>query len=71
MESATAFPFSKLIISKYLTIDVLLNIDYLEAYNFMFNLNKVTRAFFTQNFISVRDGFTNEGLIDFCFYRGL
>ena len=33
----------------------------------MFNLNKASRDFIQQNFIAVRNGFINEGLIDCLF----
>lgn len=41
-------------------------IEYEEISNFM-SINKETAKFFKQNFILIRNGFINEGLIDFCF----
>ena len=61
------FPFSKLKHDKYLTLDVLMFVDYLDALIFMFNINKEVRHYLLNNFITVRNGFTNDGLIDFVF----
>jgi hypothetical protein len=49
----------------YLTLDVLMYIDYLEAKKFIFAVNKESRKFLTNNFITIRNGFENEGLITF------
>ena len=38
-----------------------------DALEFMFALNKEARNFIHNNFIAVRNGFTNEGLVDFLF----
>ena len=62
MESASAFPFRKLVSNIYLTVDVMINIEHYDAYQFMFNLNKDAREFIKNNFIAVRNGFINEGL---------
>jgi len=64
MESMSAFPFRKLRYEAYLILDVMMYIEHQEVYNFMFALNKETRKFLQQNFITVRNGFVNEGLID-------
>ena len=63
------FPFRMLKTDIFLTLDVLMFINYEAALKFMFSLNKLTRLFILQNFIIVRNGFTNDGLIDFCFSK--
>ena len=67
MESASAFPFRKLRYEKYLTLDVLLYIESQDAYKFMFGVNKEGRTYIKDNFITVRNGFVNEGLIEYYF----
>ena len=67
VESLTDFPFRKLLYDKYLTIDVMLYIEHQEAYNFMFAVNKSARIFLQNNFIAVRNGFINDGLITYYF----
>ena len=64
MESESAFPFRKLEFQKYLTVDILMYLDLQNAYNFMFTLNKKTRDFLHNDFITVRNSFVNEGLIE-------
>jgi hypothetical protein len=63
MKSVSAFPFRKLIHNKYLTLDVLMYVDYYHAQEFMFGVNKETRTFVQDNFITVRNEFVNEGLV--------
>jgi hypothetical protein len=65
MESASAFPFRKLRYDTYLTLDVLMHVEQKDAYKFMFTLNKEARKFILDKFITVRNGFVNDGLIDF------
>ena len=67
MESVSAFPFCQLRYYTYLTLDVLMYIEYEDAYNFMFYINKYARKFIVNNFITVKNGFNNDGLIDFLF----
>jgi hypothetical protein len=67
MESESAFPFRKLRYYTYLTLDVMMHVEQEDAYKFMFGLNKDARKFILDNFITVRNGFVNDGLIDFCF----
>ena len=57
------FPFPKLRYYTYVTLDVLMYVEYPKVYEFMFTVNKATRAFLEDNFIAIRNGFTNEGLI--------
>ena len=67
MESESAFPFRKLRYDTYLTLDVLMHVEQEDAYKFMFTLNKEARKFILDKFITVRNEFVNDGLIDFCF----
>jgi len=62
-ECHSNFLFRKLTYDKYLTLEVMLNVEHPEIYNFMFRVNKYTRSFLHNNFITVRNGFINEGLI--------
>jgi len=63
VESLSDFPLRKLRLDPYLIIDVMLHVDYDEVLKFMFTLNKETRSFLLDNFIIIRNGFANEGLI--------
>ena len=65
VESLSEFPLRKLRCDLYLMIDIMLHVDYEEVKNFMFTLNKETRAFLQKNFIIIRNGFVNEGLITY------
>jgi hypothetical protein len=65
MESESAFPFRKLRYYILLTLDVMMHVEQIYAYKFMFGLNKDARKFILDNFITVRNGFVNDGLIDF------
>ena len=64
-ESTSVFPFQKLWNDIYLTLEVMMYVDHLEAHEFMFTLNNETRYFLQQNIITIRNGFVNEGLITF------
>ncbi len=64
-ESLRNFPFRKLMLNKFLTLDVMMCIEKYKVLQFMFTLNNQTRSFLVKNFISVRNGFINEGLITF------
>ena len=65
MESVTAFPFQKLRDDKYLMLDVLMHLKFDKALKFMFALNKEARSFIERHFITINNGFTNDGLIEF------
>ena len=67
MEPMSAFPFRKLRYYKYITLDVLMHVEHQDSSKFMFNLNKEARAFIKNNFNTVRNGFVNEGLIEYQF----
>ena len=63
VESVSDFPFRKLSYYKYLTLEVLMYVDIQEAYNFLFSVNKEGKSFLERNFITVRNGFVNDGLV--------
>jgi hypothetical protein len=65
VESFTDFPFWKLSCDKYLILHVMMYIEYPDVINFMFSYNKKTRSFLQKNFITIKNGFINEGLITF------
>ncbi len=67
MESAGDFPFHKIKGFTYLTLDVMMHVEYEDAYKFMFNINKEGRQFLINNFTTVRNEFKNNGLVDLCF----
>jgi hypothetical protein len=65
VETVTVFPLSKLRYDTYLVLDVMMHVEYQEAYMFMFAVNKEARSFLLNNFISIRNGFNNDGLIPY------
>ena len=65
VESLSEFPFRKLRYETYLTLDVMMYVDRADVCNFMFSLNKEARKFLQDNFITVRNGFVNDGLITY------
>ena len=65
VESFNDFPFRKLRDEKYLLLELMLYIEHSEVLQFMFSVNKETRKFLESNFITIRNGFVNEGLITF------
>lgn len=40
-------------------------VDYLEAYNFFFTVNKKARLFLIKNFLTIQNEYINDGLIPF------
>ena len=62
-KTVTSFPFHKLRYEKYLTLDVMMYVERSQALEFMFFVNKEARAFLHQHFVSIKNGFINEGLI--------
>ena len=64
---ANAFPFHKLKQEKYLIIEVIMYLKHGEASKFMFSLNKESRKFLEDNFITIHNGFENEGLLP-CYF---
>ena len=65
VESLSEFPFRKLRYDTLLTLDVMMYVDRADVYKFMFSLNKEARKFLQDNFITVRNGFINDGLITY------
>jgi hypothetical protein len=64
-ETLNVFPFCKLRQKKYLTLEVMMFVEYLNACEMMFFVNKETRNFVQSNFVTIRNGFINEGLITY------
>ena len=62
-ESVTAFPFCKLRHYIYLTLEIMMYVEYKQACYFMFHANKGTRAYLENNASTIRNGFINDGLI--------
>lgn len=58
-------PFRRLRSYNYLILDVLMNIEREEVIKFMFAVNKVTRNFVNTKYITIQNGFTNEGLVTY------
>ena len=48
-----------------------MHVDYLDASKFMYKINKDGWKFIIDNFITVRNGFINDGLIDLVFDKDL
>ena len=65
VECLNDFPFRKIRFSKYLTLEVMMYVEHPDIYKFMFTLNKKTRSFIQSYFITIRNGFNNEGLITY------
>ena len=65
VESLNNFPFRKLAQDKYLTLEVMIFVEYLNVCEFMYSVNLETRNFVQRNFITIRNGFINEGLITY------
>ncbi len=61
------FPFQKLRHEKYLALEVMTYVEHPDVLKFMFIVNKETRLFLLTNFIVVRNGFVNAGLVTFYF----
>ena len=67
VESEGDFSFRKLRPFKYFIIDVMIFVDYEEVLKFMHAVNKESRVFIEKNYISIQNGFINEGLIPYVF----
>ena len=65
VESHSEFPFRKLKYDRYLRLDVMMYVDRADVHKFMFTLNKEARKFLQDNFITVRNGFVNDGFITY------
>ena len=66
-ESVSDFPFIKLRHHKYLTLEVMMYVEHQQVFEFMFTYNKKARAFLQHNYLTIRNGFVNDGLIPYCF----
>ena len=58
-----AFPFPRLK-NKYLTLEIMMFVDYRQSCEFMFSINRATRSFLEINKSTIYNGFNNDGLID-------
>ena len=65
VETVNTFPLPKLRYDKYLTLGVMMHVEYQQVYEFMFAVNKEGRSFIKTMFIIIRNGFINDGLIPF------
>ena len=65
--TGNAFPFRKLRYYKFLTLEILMYVDYNDALKFIFSVNKATRSFFKSNASIIRNGFLNNGLCKYQF----
>ena len=63
----SAFPFRQLRYEKYLSLEVMLYVEYEPVCKYMHEVNKATRAFLEKNARTVRNGFINGGLIEYNF----
>ena len=61
------FPFRKLRHYTFTTLDVLMYVKYEDVCELVFKINKEARKYIVNNFITVRNGFINDGLIDIVF----
>ena len=64
-EFQSVFPFQLLRHDLYLTLEVLMYVEHPEVLNKLFSVNRETRSLIENNFISIRNGFINEGLITY------
>lgn len=65
VETLTNFPFRKLKDNKFLTVGVLAFVEYQDALEFLFSLNKEARTFLQENIDIVNNEFINGGLITY------
>jgi len=66
-ESGSRFAIPKLKYYKYLTLNVMMHVEYRQVYEFMFNINQNTRNFLQKHIITLKNGFDNDGLIPYKF----
>ena len=60
-----ASPFYKLRYNNYLTLEIMLFVDWKEACEFMFYFNRGSRTFLESNATTILNGYENDGLIDY------
>jgi hypothetical protein len=64
-ELKSDFPFRLLRYHKYLTLEVLMNVEHQEVLKYIFKVNRATRSYLENKFIAIRNGFINAGLITY------
>ncbi len=62
-ECSRRFPFHQLRHDIYLTLEVLMYVEHPEVLKKMFEVNIEARSYIENNFITIRNGFINNGLI--------
>jgi hypothetical protein len=62
-EASHSFPFSKLMHDIYLTLEVMMYVERAQALEFMFGVTKEARNLIEKQYLSIKNGFINEGLI--------
>jgi hypothetical protein len=62
-EGSHTFPFFKLRHDIYLTLEVMMYVERSQAFEFMQAVNKEGRSSIQKQYISIKNGFINEGLI--------
>ena len=67
VESVSSFPFHKLLHSKHIMLEVMMYVEYPEVLKIMFTLGKETRTFLQRHYITIRNGFVNDGLVTYHF----
>ena len=67
VEPVSDFPFCKLRYKKGVIYNIMMHVEHQQVLQFMFTCNKQARTFLKQNYITVRNGFVNDGLIPYCF----
>ena len=65
VESQSDFPFHYLREDVYLTLEVMKYVESPEVLKYMFALNKASRSYIENYFITIRNEFVNEGLITY------
>ncbi len=63
--SNNAFLFRKLRLNKFVVLEIMMFVAHYDSLQFLFSVNKETRAFLSKNIITIQNGFKNEGLIEF------
>ncbi len=63
--TVSKFPFRKLRYYKFLTLEILMYVDYNDVLKFIFSVNKTSRSFFESNASIIRNGFLNHGLFKY------
>jgi hypothetical protein len=63
--STKSFPFRKLRHDIYLPLEVIMYVEHPEVLNIMFAVNREARSYIENNFIIIRNGFINAGLITY------